>query len=140
MPAHWTVRQVVSQASLEAGITLRAVTAVTGSMDQDIVQMAALLNAVADELLVEEPYRVTLGDGYWLRSSDGQPLDSPTADDDVILFDPRLTINGLKFRFLAAKGLEFGEAMRDFTNRLNKLAGKANGRVIDLDAEEGRTV
>lgn len=138
--AKLTLNQIVSQASLEVGITLRPVSAVIGSLDQDIVQMAALINAVADELLLDEPYRTTLGDEVWVASSTGEPKPYPTQDTDIILFDGRLAIDGLKFRFLQAKGLEFGEAMRDFTSRLNKLAGKANGRVLDLDAEEGRAV
>ena len=137
--AKLTLKEIVSQASLEVGITLRPVTADTGSLDQDIVQMGALMNAVADELLLDEPYQTALGDGIWVRDADGKPKVYPTADDDVILFDGRLAIDGLKFRFLAAKGLEFGEAMRDFTSRLNKLAAK-NGRIIDLDVEEGRSV
>ena len=39
---------------------------------------------------------------------------------------------------LQAKGLEFGEQMRDFTTRMNKLAVRANNRVLDLDCDEGR--
>ena len=39
----------------------------------------------------------------------------PTADDDIVLFDARLAIDGLKYRFLKAKGLEYGEEQRDFT-------------------------
>jgi hypothetical protein len=140
MPAKLTVKDIVSQASLEIGITLRPVTAVTGSNDQDIVQMASLLAAVADEVLMEEPYRTTLGDGVWVADIDGNPKDRPTTDTDIVLFDGRLAINGLKFRFLAAKGLEFGEQMRDFTSRLNKLAGRVNGRVIDLDVDGGRDI
>lgn len=138
MAVKLTLKGIVSQASLEIGITLRPVTAVTGSLDQDIIQMWSLLEAVADELLLDEPYRTTLGDGFWVLGADGTPKSSATEDDDIILFDGRLAIDGLKFRFLAAKGLEFGEQMRDFTNRLNKLAGQANARVIDLDAETGR--
>lgn len=142
MPALLTLKDVVSQASLEVGIALKQVTAVVASQDQDIVQMGALLNVVADELLLDEPYKTTLGDGIWVTDRNGVPRLNgiPQADDDIILFDGRLAIDGLKFRFLAAKGLEFGEVMRDFTNRLNKLAGSANARVLDLDAEEGRTV
>ena len=49
---------IVSQASMEIGIAQRPVSQVVGSPDQDIVQMAALLHAVADEVLLEEPYRV----------------------------------------------------------------------------------
>jgi hypothetical protein len=136
-----TLKGIVSQASLELGITLTPVAAVVGSLDQDIVQMASLLHVVADELLLDEPYRTTLGDGVWAMATDeATPKPGgPTLDSDLILFDGRLAIDGLKFRFLQAKGLEFGEQMRDFTNRLNKLAGRANARVLDLDAEEGRS-
>jgi hypothetical protein len=59
----------------------------------------------------------------------------PSADTDQILFDGRLAVAGLKFRFLAAKGLEFGEPLRDFSTRLNKLAGRANKRLLDLYSE-----
>lgn len=140
MAAKQTLQQIVSQASLEIGITLGPISPVTSSRDQDIVQMQALLNAVADELLLDEPYKTTLGDEVWVVDRDGKPKPVPTADDDVILFDARLAIDGLKFRFLQAKGLEFGEQLRDFVNRLNKLAGRANGRVIDLDADAGRAI
>jgi len=138
MPA--SIKDIVSQASLEVGITLRPVSAVTGSLDQDIVQMASLMQAVADELLLEEPYREQLGDGFWIVGADGTPKRYPTADTDIVLFDTRLSITGLKYRFLAAKGLEFAEAMRDFIVRLNKLAGRANARVLDLDEEPERLV
>lgn len=133
-----TLNQIVSQASLEIGITLAPVSAVTGSSDQDIVQMASLLAAVADEVMLDQPYVDTLGDGIWVNGANGTPKVFPSADDDIILFDGRLAIDGLKFRFLAAKGLEFGEQMRDYINRQNKLAGRAVGRVIDLDEDEGR--
>jgi hypothetical protein len=131
-----TVKDAVSQASLEIGITQRPVSQAVGSLDQDIVQMTALLSAVADEVLDEEPYQETLGDGYWLVGADGITKKTvPTADTDVILFDGRLAVAGLKFRFLAAKGLEFGEPMRDFATRINKLAGRANNKVLDLYSE-----
>lgn len=141
MPKLATVVQLVSSASMEIGIAQSPVSQVSGSGDEGIVQMGALLSAVADELLMEEPYRTTLGDGNWAADpATGEVKPYPTTDTDLVLFDPRLAIDGLKFRFLAAKGLEFGEAMRDFTTRLNKLAGRANGRVLDLDVEGGRSV
>jgi hypothetical protein len=131
-----TVIEAVSQASLEMGLTQRPVSLAVGSPDQDIAQMVGLLSAVADEVTAEEPYVSTLGDGYWLVAADQTTKRSyPLADNDIILFDPRLCINGLKFRFLKAKGLEFGEELRDFAGRMNKLAAKANGRVLDLDFE-----
>jgi hypothetical protein len=51
-----------------------------------------------------------------------------------------VAVTGLKFKFLQAKGLEFGEQMRDFTTRLNKIAVRSNNRVLDLDVDEGRIV
>jgi hypothetical protein len=58
----------------------------------------------------------------------------------LILFDSRLAIDGLKFRFLKAKGLEFGEELRDFSNRLNRLAARTNAAVIDLYLDQGRVL
>ena len=103
--------------------------------------MVALMSAVADELLIEEPYRITLGDGYWILDAATRAFkEAFTADSDLIAFDGRLAIDGLKMRFLKAKGLEFGEEARDFSNRLNKLAGRVNGRVLDLYEDEGRQI
>jgi hypothetical protein len=135
-----TVANIVSQASLEIGIALQRVDDVANSIDQDVVQLGALINAVADELLVEQPYRDTMGDGCFVIDKNGVPQRKWANNDDVVMFDTRLTIDGLKFRFLQGKGLEFAEQMRDFANRLNKVAGRANGRVLDLDTDAGREV
>lgn len=137
MAALIKVIDAISQASLEIGITQRPVATAVGSLDQDIAQMLALLSTVAGEVLMEQPYRDTLGDGYWIFAADGTPKATITADDDLIGFDSRLAIDGLKYRFLKAKGLEFGEEMRDFLSRLNKLGVRANARVLDLDAAAG---
>jgi len=137
MAALLNLKDCVSQASQEIGITQRPIQTAIGSLDQDIVQMVALLSAVADEVLLEEPYKVTLGDGVWIYSEGGEPQATFLLDTDVIAFDGRLAISGLKYRFLKAKGLEFAEEMRDFLTRLNKLAARANGRVLDLDAAAG---
>ena len=138
MPALISVKDCVTQASLEIGIIQRPITTVINSQDADIVQMTALLQAVADEVILDDHYRITLGDGVWLYTEDGIPKSGITADNDRIGFDARLAVDGLKYRFLQAKGLEFGECMRDFLNRLNKLASRVNGRVIDLYGDGGR--
>lgn len=141
MPKLLTIKAIVSQSSLEIGITQVPVTNAVGSSDQDTVQMVALMSAVADEVLLEEPYKTTLGDGNWVLDGNTMaPKEAITADTDLIAFDGRLAINGLKMRFLGAKGLEFGEVARDFSNRLNKLAGRLNGRVLDLYEDEGRVI
>jgi hypothetical protein len=138
MPRLLTIVDAVSDASLEIGIVQKPVTNVVGTADQDIAQMAALLMNVADELLLDPPYRDALGDGNWLTDSGGVVFKArPTADDDVILFDPRVVVDGLKYRFLKAKGLEYGEEQRDFITRQNKLAGR-NAPVIDMNSDAGR--
>jgi hypothetical protein len=136
----YSINQVVSDAQMEIGIAQKPVSSVVTSLDQDIVQMLALMNAVADDVLLEEPYKTTLGDGIWVADVSGNPKPRPTTDTDVILFDGRLAVDGLKYRFLKAKGLEFGEEMRDYVARMNKLAGRVNARVLDLDTDDGRQV
>lgn len=136
----YTINQVVSDAQQELGIAQKPVSSVVTSLDQDVAQMVALMGAVAAAVLLEEPYRETLGDGYWCSDLNGVPKARPTTDTDLILFDGRLAVEGLKYRFLKAKGLEFGEELLDYTTRMNKLAGRVNARVIDLEADEGRVI
>jgi|RhiMethySRZTD1v2_1073278.scaffolds.fasta_scaffold115265_2 hypothetical protein len=132
-----TVLQAVSDASMEIGITQVQLSQALGSADEDVAQMVSLLNTVADEILLEEPYEEILGDGHWLANADGtERYTRPKQDSDYILFDGRVAINGLKYRFLASKGLEYGEQLRDFTSRLNRIAVRANQRVLDLNADE----
>lgn len=137
-----TLREVIGRAQIEIGIALVSPSIVIGSKDQDVLQMAALLHGVADEVLDEMPYKVTLGDRLWCASNTNPPVSRPAgpqADTDLILFDGRLAVAGLKMRFRAAKGLEFGEDMRDFSTRLSKLALEW-APVIDTYAEEGREI
>jgi hypothetical protein len=132
---------VVNDASMEIGISQRPAPEALNSSDEDLVQMSRLLTAVADELLLEEPYQDLLGDGNWLIDKDGVTYrDRPFEDTDRILFDGRLAIDGLKYRFLQAKGLEFAEQMRDFLTRMNKIAVRANNRVLDLNTDESRFI
>ena len=136
----FTLVEVVGKAQIEIGIAQSLPSLVVGSLDQDVVQMSALMAAVADEVLLEEPYRTTLGDGIWSSGVDGKPRpNGPVADTDYILFDGRLAVDGLKMKFLQAKGLEYGEQLRDFNTRLSKLA-QADARILDLDADPGRVI
>jgi len=135
-----TVYDVVNQAQLELSIAPRSIQTAVTSNDRDIVQMVALLSAVADEVLMDEPYKETLGDGIWLQDAAGNPKSSPTADTDLVLFDGRVAVDGLKYKFLQQKGLEYGEVMRDFIVRMNRLAARANARIIDLDTDQGRMI
>jgi len=142
MPAYsklGSLIDIVSQASMEIGIAQKPASTVVSSLDQDIIQMRSLLSAVASELLMDEPYKSILGDGYWIEDANGVRKDTWSADSDIILFDRRLAIEGVKYRFLKAKGLESGEELRDFSSRLNRISAEINGRVLDLDVEEGRS-
>jgi hypothetical protein len=138
MPKLLTLTEIVSQVAMEIGIAQQDGIPVMTSRDQDVTQMRSLLAAVAAEVLSEEPYQTTLGDQGWIADVNGFPKDSFTADSDVVLFDGRLAVQGVKWRFLHGKGLEFGESMRDFTSRMNKLAARANARVLDLDIDGSR--
>ena len=138
MPQLSTILQVVSDVSLELGTTQIPVTQAVGSADQDVAQMVALMANVADELLLDPPYRDALGDGNWIFDAGNLVRKSRLSQDtNVVLFDQRLAVDGLKYRFLKAKGLEYGEEQRDFIARLNKLAGR-NAPVIDLNFDPGR--
>ena len=134
-----TLLKVVTQAAGEIGIVQRDVTTVVDSADQDIKHMQYLLNAVAMEVTEEEPYNNILADGQWIIDAEtGERKDSFDSDEDLIAFDRRLAVNGIKWRFLASKGLEFGEQQRDFINRLNKIAARVNAKVLDLDLDWSR--
>lgn len=135
-----TARDVISQAQMELGISQKPISTVTNTLDQDISQMLALMAVVADEVLLEPAYKAILGDEVWCTDKDGNPMLWPVTDTDIILIDGRLMIDGLKYRFLKTKALEFGEEMRDFTVRLNKLAARSQPRVLDLYEDEGRSV
>ena len=129
-----TVKQAVDRASREIGIVQAPITQAVGSTDQDIAQMTALLIAVADDVLIDQPYVDTLGDGYWLLDlNNNTRKKEPSADTDYILFDDRLAVLGLKYRFLKAKGLEYGEDMREFIERMNRLSGRLNAQVVDMN-------
>ena len=90
--------------------------------------------------LREEALPMILGCDAAGYDEDGNEKQAITADGDLIGFDARLAISGLKYRFLKAKGLEYGEELRDFTSRMNKLAKRVNGAVLDLYEDEGRVI
>jgi hypothetical protein len=138
MPRLSTILQIVSDVSMELGTTQIPVTQAIGSTDQDIAQITALMQNVADELMLDPPYRDALGDGDWVYDPGLLVRKArPTQDTDIVLFDPRLSVSGLKYRFLKAKGLEYGEEQRDFIVRLNKIAAR-NAPVLDLNFDPGR--
>ena len=95
-----TVKAAVDQASREIGIAQFPIGQAIGSQRPGHLADDGAAHAVADEVLLDQPYETTLGDGYWLLdAATGVRKKAPTADTDIILFDGRLAINGLKFGF-----------------------------------------
>ena len=135
-----SVLSCINQASKEIGIS-RGLQSAVQSLDQNIIQMVALMNVVAGECLKSEPYRTTIGDGVWIIDAVAHtPKYAATQDSDLIVIDDRIMIDGLKYRFLKAKGFEYGEELRDFLEGLNKAAAAANAELVDLDIDGGDTV
>ena len=134
-----TAKDIVSQAQMELGLSQKPISTITNTRDQDISQMVALMANVADEILLEPAFKTLLGDEIWVTDKDQNPKLWPTTDTDIILIDGRLMIDGLKYRFNKTKGIEYGEEMRDFIVRMNKLAVRSNPGVIDLYEDEGRS-
>ena len=104
MPQLSTILQVVSDVSLELGTTQLPVTQAVGSSDQDVAQMVALMANVADELLLDPPYRDALGDGNWIYDTGNLVRKSRlTQDTDVVLFDQRLAVDGYRRTFCPSR-------------------------------------
>ena len=86
--------------------------------------MVALLSAVADEVLLDEPYRTTLGDGVWVHRRatacrrTGSP---PTATSSAST--PGWPSTASSTASSRPRAWSSARQLRDFTTRLNKLAG-----------------
>lgn len=59
----------------------------------------------------------------WARSALGVPQDSFLADDDTTYLDERLFVLGVRWRWMAANGLDYAEYFRTYmTERTQKMA------------------
>lgn len=64
---------------------------------------------------------------YWARSSAGQAKAQFTSDDDGTFLDEELLILDLKWRWLAAKGLDYAEDMATAEREIAKALGGDGG-------------
>ena len=71
----------------------------------------------------------------WATTSTGTGIDAMTADTDIPLLDADLLVLGLKWRFLAAKGMGSAEAVQaEYSDALRKAkaANNGGGRILSM--------
>lgn len=64
----------------------------------------------------------------WAETSGGTAKTSMTLDDDVALLDEYLIRLGLRWRYLEARGLDYGEAFRAYEKEVNQAMAKDGGK------------
>lgn len=71
---------------------------------------------------------------YWVSNAIPPLLtDYITRDDDLVMYNPWLTIKFTKFKFLAAKGFPTKDVLADFMRIYNSLIGKdTGGKILSL--------
>jgi hypothetical protein len=69
----------------------------------------------------------------WCQSSSGDAQTAWVADDDTYLLDEDCFIQGMKWRFLRAKGLDYGQEKIDYDQDCQRVAARDSGsRVLSL--------
>lgn len=64
---------------------------------------------------------------YWARNSAGAAKATFTSDDDETYLDEELMIQGIRWRWKAAKGLDYGEDMRTYEINVQRALGEDGG-------------
>ena len=64
----------------------------------------------------------------WAADSGGTAKTSMTLDDDTALLDEHLLQLALRWRYLEARGLDYGEAMREHEKEVNQAMAKDGGK------------
>lgn len=64
----------------------------------------------------------------WAQTSSAVAISTMTADTDTSLIDEELMSLGVAWRFLAAKGLDYGETFRTYQMEVTKAIGRDGGR------------
>jgi len=74
----------------------------------------------------------------WLLDETNTPKSSITAGSDVVLFDDRLMVSGLKLRIWAAKGFDTTQLASEYNFQLQAQKGQDQGApVIQLSGTDG---
>lgn len=64
---------------------------------------------------------------YWARNSAGVAKATFTSDDDETYLDEELMVQGIRWRWKAAKGLDYGEDMRTYEINVQRALGEDGG-------------
>jgi hypothetical protein len=64
----------------------------------------------------------------WILQAAGTRALTWSADTDVSLIDEKILASGLEWRWLASKGLDYGEAFRRYETRINRADGRQDTR------------
>lgn len=72
----------------------------------------------------------------WCTSASGTAQPMWTADTDTFVLDDDLMVCGLKWRFLRAKGLDFGQEFDEYLDKVGTELARAGGaRALPLNAQ-----
>jgi hypothetical protein len=67
---------------------------------------------------------------YWAQDANGNPLPQFTSDTDTCIYDDRLMIEGLKWRFFAAKGFDYSVQYALWQRQTNVAIARDGGRPV----------
>lgn len=67
----------------------------------------------------------------WIETLSGSYISAYAADTDVPLFNPQMTITGIKWRFLQAKGMNYGDIQAEYVDFMQREKAR-DGGVPDL--------
>lgn len=75
----------------------------------------------------------------WCQSATGTGQNLWAADTDVYTLDEECFIQGLKWRFLRAKGLDFGQEFADYETVVARVMSRNGGpRTLPINSQSGR--
>lgn len=125
--------KIVFDVGVEMGIVLRT-SSVKSSSDKDTRQIAQLVAVTCEDLLMRFPWSVSLGTDPWVMMESGEYTHELNNDTDIPLMDSQTIRFGAEWRYMAAKGLSYGELFRAYEVRISKAAFTYNGdNVVNLN-------
>ena len=79
----------------------------------------------------------TVPDGAATQTYQTSPYEALVTDSDLCLFDDELMIEGLKWRFLRARGLQYQDVRADYERMKGRAVARFNpGRILSLAGRE----
>ncbi len=124
---------IVQTAADELGLNVLA-SDVLASNDRITRQLGRLTVEACEILLGRNPWRSSPGDGPWVKKANEAYAWYLDGDSDTPLIDYRTIVLGIKWSFLAAKGLTYSEIFGLYEVRINQIASASQrGSKVDLN-------